>query len=163
MVEDQRRRAEGRGDIDAEVVEEFDGVAGPSDGDGGRGEQVFQNKVPANDPGEEFAEAGIGVGVGAAGGRNHGGVFGIAEASKEAADARDGEGENEGGSGVICRGGAGEDKDSGADDGANAEKGELPWAEGFDKAGFVFGLVLEMVDLFGSKEGLKKGHGDRRV
>jgi hypothetical protein len=27
----------------------------------------------------------------------------------------------------------------------------------------VFGLVLEVVDLFGSKEGLKKGHGDRRA
>jgi len=26
----------------------------------------------------------------------------------------------------------------------------------------VFGFVLEVVDLFGSKEGLKKGHGDRR-
>jgi hypothetical protein len=24
----------------------------------------------------------------------------------------------------------------------------------------VFGFVLEVVDLFGSKEGLKKGHGD---
>lgn len=163
MVEDQRRRAEGRGDIDAEVVEEFDGVARPSDGDGGGSEQVFQDKVPADDPSEEFAQAGVGVGVGAAGGGNHGGVFGVTEAGKETANARDGEGENEGRSGVVCCSRAGEDKDSGADDGANAEKGELPWAEGFDKAGFVFGLVLEMVDLFGSKEGLKKGHGDRRV
>jgi len=63
---------------------------------------------------------------------------------------------------VICGSGAGKHKDSGADDGANAEKGELPRAEGFDKAGFVFGFVLEVVDLFRSKEGLKKGHGDRR-
>jgi hypothetical protein len=55
---------------------------------------------------------------------------------------------------VICGGGAGEDEDSSADDGADAEEGELPRAEGFDKAGFVFGLVLEVVDLFGSKEGL---------
>ena len=54
---------------------------------------------------------------------------------------------------MVCSGGAGEHEDSGADDGANAEKGELPWAKGFDEAGFVFGLVLEVVDLFGSKEG----------
>jgi hypothetical protein len=27
----------------------------------------------------------------------------------------------------------------------------------------VFGLVLEVIDLFGSKESLKKGHGDRRA
>ena len=87
VVEDQRRRAEGRGDIDAEVVEEFDGVARPSDGDGGGGEKVFQNKVPANDPCEEFAEASIGIGIGAAGGGNHGGVFGVTEAGKETANA----------------------------------------------------------------------------
>ena len=87
MVEDQRRRAEGRGDIDAEVVEEFYGVARPSNGDRGGGEEVFQDKVPADDPGEQFAEASIGVGVGAAGGGNHGGVFGVAEAGKEAANA----------------------------------------------------------------------------
>ena len=159
MVEDQRRGTEGGRDINAEVVEEFDGVTGPSDGDGGGGEQVFQDKVPTDDPCEEFAEAGVGVGVGAAGGGNHGGVLGIAEAGKETADARDGEGENEGGSGVVCSGGAGEYENSGADDGADAEEGELPWPKGFDEAGFVFGLMLEVIDLFGSKEILKKGHG----
>ena len=144
--------------MDAEVVEKLDGVAGPADGDGGGGEQVFQNQVPANDPREEFAQAGVGVGVGAAGGGDHGGVFGIAEAGEQTADARDGEGENEGGSGVVCGRGSGEDEDSGADDGADAEEGELPRAEGFDEAGLVFGLVLEVIDLFGSKEGLKKCH-----
>ena len=60
---------------------------------------------------------------------------------------------------MVCGGGAGENEDSGADDGADAEESELPWAEGFDEAGFVFGLVLEVIDLFGSKEILKKGHG----
>ena len=155
MVEDQGGRAESRGNIDAEVMEEFNGVAGPSDGDCGRGEQVFQNKVPANDPGEEFSEAGVGVGVGATGGGNHGSVLGVAEAGEETADARDGEGENEGGSGVICGGGAGEHEDSSADDGADTEEGELPRAEGFYEAGFVFGLVLEVIDLFSSEESLK--------
>ena len=155
MVEDQRGRAEGGRDIHAEVVEEFYGVAGPSDGDGGGSEQVFQDKVPTDDPGEKFAEAGIGVGIGATGGGNHGGVFGVTEAGKETANARDGEGENESGSGVVCGSGTGEDEDSGPDNGANAEKGELPWAKGFDKAGFVFGLVLEVIDLFGSEESLK--------
>jgi len=87
VVEDQRRRAEGRWDIDAEVVEKFDCVAGPSDGDGGGGEEVFQDKVPADDPGEEFAEASISVGIGAACGGNHGSVLGVTEAGKETADA----------------------------------------------------------------------------
>jgi len=87
VVEDQRGRAESRGDIDAKVVEEFDGVAGPSDGDGGRGKQVFQNQVPTDNPSEEFAEAGVSVGVGAAGGGNHGGVFGVTEAGKETTNA----------------------------------------------------------------------------
>ena len=87
MVEDQRGGAEGGWDIHAEVVEEFDGVAGPSDGDGGGGEEVFQDKVPADDPSEQFAEASISVGIGAACGGNHSGVFGVAEAGKETADA----------------------------------------------------------------------------
>jgi len=56
---------------------------------------------------------------------------------------------------VICGGGAGEHEDSSADDGPNAEEGELPGAEGFDESGLVFGLVLEVMDLFGSKESLK--------
>ena len=64
---------------------------------------------------------------------------------------------------MVCGGGAGKYEDSCADNGANAEEGELPWPKGFDEAGFVFGLVLEVIDLFGSKEGLKKGHGDRRA
>ena len=64
---------------------------------------------------------------------------------------------------MVCGRGAGKYEDSGADNGANAEEGELPRAEGFDEAGFVFGFVLEVVDPFGSKEGLKKGHGDRRA
>ena len=158
VVEDKRGGAEGGGDIDAEVVQEFDGVAGPTDCNGGGGEQVFQDKVPAYDPSDEFAETGVGVGVGAAGGGNHSGVFGIAEAGEEAADTRNGEGENEGGSGVVCGGGAGENEDSSADDGADTEEGELPGAEGFDEASLVFGLVLEVMDLFSSKESLKKGH-----
>jgi hypothetical protein len=56
---------------------------------------------------------------------------------------------------VVCRSRAGEDEDSGADDGANTEEGELPRAEGFYEAGLVFGLVLEVIDLFGSEESLK--------
>ena len=87
VVEDQRGRAECRGDIDAEVVEEFYGVARPSNGDRGGSEKVFQDKVPANNPSEEFAEASIGVGIGAAGGGNHGSVFSVTEASKETANA----------------------------------------------------------------------------
>ena len=61
---------------------------------------------------------------------------------------------------MVCSGGAGKYEDSGADDGANTKEGELPWAEGFDEAGLVFGLVLEVIDLFGSEESLKNGHGD---
>ena len=61
---------------------------------------------------------------------------------------------------MVCGGGAGEYENSGADDGADTEKGELPRAECFDEAGLVFGFVLEVMDLFSSKESLKKGHGD---
>ena len=56
---------------------------------------------------------------------------------------------------MVCGSGAGEDEDSCADDGADAQEGELPGAEGFDESGLVFGLVLEVIDLFGSEESLK--------
>ncbi len=61
---------------------------------------------------------------------------------------------------MVCGGGAGENEHSSADDGADTEEGELPGAEGFDEASLVFGLVLEVMDLFSSKESLKKGHED---
>jgi len=86
MVEDQRGGGKGGGDIHAEVVEKFDGIARPANGDGGRGEEVFEDEIPANDPGQKFAQGRISVGVGTTSCGDHGGIFGITESGKETAD-----------------------------------------------------------------------------
>ena len=48
------------------VVQQADDVARPADRDGGRAHGVFEDQVPADDPGDELAQRRIGVGVGAA-------------------------------------------------------------------------------------------------
>ena len=123
MVKDKGGGAKSRGNLDAEILEKFHGIAGPANGNGGGGKKVFQDKIPADDPGEELAQRGIGVGVGAAGGGNHGGIFGITEAGKETADAGDGEGEDESRAGMLGGGGAGQNKDPSSNDGSDAEEG----------------------------------------
>ena len=117
---------------------------------------VFQDQVPADDPGDELAHRGIGVGVGAAGDRDHRRQLGIAQRG-EAADNRDqhqrqrqrraraGTAEcrrvmddvireravQDGGCVEFLPGDRGADngEDAGADDCADAESGERPRPE----------------------------------
>jgi hypothetical protein len=49
-------------------------------------DDVFEDEVPADDPGENFAERGVGVGVGAAGDGDHRGQFGVAQSGEAAGD-----------------------------------------------------------------------------
>src|SRR6185312_1188642 len=74
------------GDDQAEGGELGLGVSAEADGDGHVADGVFQDEVPADDPGKNFAEGGVRVGVGAAGDGNHGGEFRIAQAGKGAGD-----------------------------------------------------------------------------
>ena len=60
-----------------------------------------ENQIPADDPGENFAERGVGVGVGAAGDGRHRREFGVAQGGERAAQAGDGEGDDHGGSGIV--------------------------------------------------------------
>src|SRR5205807_6226728 len=46
-----------------EDVEEFVEVFRPGGGDAGAGHGVFEDEVPADDPGEQLAQGGVGVGV----------------------------------------------------------------------------------------------------
>ena len=81
-------------------------MGGEAYGDAHVGEGVFEDEIPADDPGDELAEGGVGVGVGGAGDGDHAGKLGITEAG-EAADERDEdqrEGEGGAGSGTACNG-----------------------------------------------------------
>ncbi len=57
--------------------------------------RVFQGQVPANDPREELAQRSVGVSVGAAGERDHGRKFRVAEPRKGASQPGKHEGEHE--------------------------------------------------------------------
>ena len=61
-------------------------ITGEAHRDGDVADHVFENQVPADDPGKNFAERRVGVGVGAAGNRNHRGQFGVAQSGKTAGD-----------------------------------------------------------------------------
>src|SRR2546421_10053211 len=101
-------------------MEQSNEEARPSDGDGYGAKAVFEDQVPADDPGDQLAEGGIGVGVGAAGHGDHRHHFGVAEAREGAADAGDNKGKDDRGPGVLGGGVAGEHEDAGAEDGAYA-------------------------------------------
>ena len=61
-------------------------VARPADGDGRGGEQVLEQQVPADEPGQEGPEGRVGVGVGRAGGRDHRGQLRVAERGQPGGD-----------------------------------------------------------------------------
>ena len=63
-------------------------VLRPAVGDGGGGDGVFEDEVPADDPGEHLAQRDIGVGVGGAGHRRHRGEFRVAQGGEDAGHAR---------------------------------------------------------------------------
>ena len=57
---------------------------GEADADGHVADRVFQNQVPADDPGDQFAHGGVGIGVRAARNGDHRGELGVADRGKAA-------------------------------------------------------------------------------
>ena len=68
----------------AEPVQKVDYVRGEAHADGHVRDCVFKDEIPANDPSHQLTHGRVGVGVGGAGDRDHGGEFGIAKAGKSA-------------------------------------------------------------------------------
>ena len=93
--------------VNAEPIEQVDDVRGEADADGHVADGVFENQIPADDPRDEFAHGGVGVGVGAAGDGNHGGEFGITDRSESAddGDEDEGQGDRRAGAGAAEGGG----------------------------------------------------------
>ena len=74
--------------LDVEECAELDEVVGPTGGHGAGAHGVFQRQVPADDPGEDLAQRGVSVRVGAARQWNHGRKLGVAQRRERAAQAR---------------------------------------------------------------------------
>ena len=93
-----------------EIVE----VYAPILGNHGAGHQHFQNQIPADDPGHDLADRGVGEGVGGAGHRNHRSEFGVAHHGCAAHDAGDQEADDHGRAGVEGGGLRAHREDAGA-------------------------------------------------
>ena len=72
--------------VQAEPVQQVHHVGGKAHADGHVRAGVLQNQIPADDPGDQFAQGGVGVGVSRAGDGNHRGQFGVTEAGEGADD-----------------------------------------------------------------------------
>ena len=74
--------------LDLENIEQLDEVVGPAGRNRARTHGIFQREVPADDPGEQLTQRGIGIGVSAARQRNHRGKFRVAKPRKSAPQPR---------------------------------------------------------------------------
>ena len=145
--------------VDAEgVVEERDDVARPADADGRRADQVFEDEVPADDPGDELAHRRVRVRVRAARDGDHRRHLGVAEARERRGDARDDEGERDRRPGVGRGGASGEHEDAGADDGADAEHDQVERRERALHAVVGLGVAAQLVDRLGGKKRVRDAH-----
>ena len=104
-------------------------IAAPSSRHRCRSHGILDDQVPADDPGENFAERGVPVRVGGPGNRNQRGEFGVAQTRKDAADSGENERQHNGRPRKIRRHGSGQDENSRADDGAHAERDQIHRAQ----------------------------------
>ena len=166
--------------MDAKPVHQSDRVRRESDADRHVGEGIFEDQVPADDPGDELAQRGVGVGIGGAGDGDHRRELGVAEPGEAAddGDEHEGEGERRSGAGtpgergvvnevienrgvengggieLLARnGGADDGKNARADDGSDAERGKRHGPERFLETRLgVLRVGDELVDRFTGKE-----------
>ena len=113
-------------DRDAKVAQKTHDVARPADGNRRCAKRILKDQVPADDPGDEFAQGSIGIGVGTPGDRDGGGHLRVAKTRKRTSNATKYEGERNGGIGVGGCGMAGEHENARADDAADTKRNEAP-------------------------------------
>ena len=135
------------GEVDAErVVQERDDVARPADAHGRRGDEILENEVPADDPGDELAHRRVRVRVRAAGDRDHRRHLGVAEPRERRRDAGHDEREGDRGPGVGRRGAPREHEDAGPDDRADPQHDQVERGQRALEAVLVIGLRAELID-----------------
>ncbi len=166
-------------------------MRGKANADAHVGEGVFEDQVPADDPGDKFAESGVGVGVGGTGDGNHRSQFGVAEAGEDADDGDENQGEGECGPGagapghggvsdevvdqggvadfrgvelLACHGGADDGEDAGADDCADSQCGKRPGAQRFFQRVFgLFRFADQLINGFAGKQLAWQGSSPRTL
>ena len=112
-------------DGDAGLVHHVREVRRPADGDRTGSESQLEDQVPADDPGDQLAEARVRERVRRAGHRHGAGELRVAQRGEGADDAGEDEGQGDGRSGLGTGRFAGQDEDAGADHDPDAEHREL--------------------------------------
>ena len=116
--------------VDAEQrAEQVLDVPAPADGDGRDGHPVLEDEVPADDPGDELAQRRVAVRVGASGDRDGGGELRVAQRREDAGHPGEHEGQDDRRTGLADRL-ADDHEDPGADDRADAQRGQVEGADG---------------------------------
>ena len=145
------RRGQRRRQGESEVAKEAHEVARPAHRHRRAAERVLEDQVPADDPRHQLARRGVRVGVRAAGHRDHRRQLGVAQPGERACHRRDDHREHQRRAGVLGGGGPGQDEDAGADDRADAERGEVKRAERAAER-WPLGLGLKVGDAAGGRE-----------
>ena len=115
--------------IEMQGREQLVQVTRPGRGHCGTAHGIFQDQVPADDPGEDFAQRRVGIGVGAAGHGGHGSELGIAQGGQGTAHASDRIGQDDARPGIQgCRP-PGDHEDARADDAAHPQRRQRPGAQ----------------------------------
>src|SRR2546428_6515776 len=73
--------------VQPDLIHECREVSGPTNGDCRSAEEILEDQIPTDDPGDELAEGRIAVSVCTAGDRDHAREFGAAEASEKASQS----------------------------------------------------------------------------
>ena len=171
----------------AEPIHEVNDVGGEADADRHVADGIFQDEIPTDDPGDQLAHGGIGVGVGAAGDGNHRRQLCVAEPGEGADDRHQHDGksqrrscarpacqgvvvhqvieqrgvQNGGGIKLLPRdGGTDHGKNPRTDHRTDAQRGQRPGAERFLKT--VLGelrVADQLVDRFGCEQLLSQRLG----
>ena len=154
-LRDRVRQREAEGGVE-QLVE----VAAPADRDGRDRHAVLEDQVPADDPGDQLAHRRVGVGVGAARDRDRRRHLGVGQRGERAGHAGEDEREDDRRPGVADRL-AQDDEDAGADDRAEAERGEVEQADrALERVVAVLRVGDEGVDgLGGERAAARRGGG----
>ena len=111
--------------VQSEAQENTLEKATPAYGHRHRPHRVFENQVPADHPRDDLAQRRIGVGVCAPRNGDHRGELRVAQRRKRTGQAGGQIRKHNRRTGLVGRSGPGQDEDSGANDGADAEQGQV--------------------------------------
>ena len=117
------------GMIDMKLLQEAVEVARPAGGHGRSAKRVLQRQVPADDPCHQLTQRCISVGVGRTRNGNDRGELRVAQSGKRAGQSCHHKAQCYGRPGAQRRSLAGQRKDAGANDGADAERDQVQRAQ----------------------------------